>query len=28
MQGVDPEVAWAKLEALARGAEIASERLW
>ncbi len=28
MQGVDPEVAWAKLETLARGAEIASSRLW
>jgi 5-methyltetrahydropteroyltriglutamate--homocysteine methyltransferase len=28
MQGIDPDVAWAKLGALARGAEIASERLW
>ena len=28
MQGIDPDVAFAKLEALARGAEIASERLW
>jgi 5-methyltetrahydropteroyltriglutamate--homocysteine methyltransferase len=28
MQGIDPEVAWAKLRALADGAGIASERLW
>ena len=28
LQGIDPEVAWAKLRALAEGAEIASERLW
>lgn len=27
-QGVDPDVAWAKLRALSDGAEIASERLW
>jgi 5-methyltetrahydropteroyltriglutamate--homocysteine methyltransferase len=27
MAGIDPEVAWAKLESLARGCEIASERL-
>ena len=27
MQGIDPDVAWAKLEALAQGAEIASNRL-
>lgn len=25
---VDPDIAWRKLEALARGAEIASRRLW
>ena len=28
MQGIDPAVAWAKLSALAQGAEIASDRLW
>ncbi|MGE0623587.1 MAG: cobalamin-independent methionine synthase II family protein [Pseudomonadales bacterium] len=28
MQGIDPDVAWAKLAALARGAELASTRLW
>lgn len=28
MQGIDPDVAWAKLRALADGAEIASARLW
>jgi 5-methyltetrahydropteroyltriglutamate--homocysteine methyltransferase len=28
MQGIDPDVAWAKLAALAEGAEIASSRLW
>ena len=28
LQGIDPEVAWAKLRSLAEGAEIASERLW
>ena len=28
MQGVDPDVAWAKLRSLSDGAEIASERLW
>ena len=28
LQGIDPEVAWAKLAALAEGAEIASSRLW
>ncbi|HEY5647611.1 MAG TPA: cobalamin-independent methionine synthase II family protein [Pseudomonadales bacterium] len=28
MQGIDPDVAWAKLAALAQGAELASERLW
>ena len=28
LQGIDPDVAWAKLRALAEGAEIASERLW
>lgn len=27
MQGIDPDVAWAKLESLARGAELASRRL-
>jgi 5-methyltetrahydropteroyltriglutamate--homocysteine methyltransferase len=27
-QGVDPEIAWAKLAALAEGARIASDRLW
>jgi 5-methyltetrahydropteroyltriglutamate--homocysteine methyltransferase len=26
--GVDPAIAWAKLEALAQGAKLASERLW
>jgi 5-methyltetrahydropteroyltriglutamate--homocysteine methyltransferase len=26
--GCDPKVAWLKLEALAQGARIASERLW
>ncbi len=28
MQGIDPDVAWAKLAALAQGAELASTRLW
>ncbi len=28
LQGIDPDVAWAKLRVLAEGAEIASERLW
>ena len=28
MQGIDPDVAWAKLAALAQGAEIATNRLW
>ena len=28
MQGIDPDVAWAKLAALAQGAEIASDRLF
>jgi 5-methyltetrahydropteroyltriglutamate--homocysteine methyltransferase len=28
MQGIDPDVAWGKLAALARGAELASARLW
>lgn len=28
MQGIDPDVAWAKLESLAQGARIATERLW
>jgi 5-methyltetrahydropteroyltriglutamate--homocysteine methyltransferase len=28
MQGIDPDVAWAKLHALAQGAEIATGRLW
>jgi 5-methyltetrahydropteroyltriglutamate--homocysteine methyltransferase len=28
MQGIDPDVAWAKLRSLADGAAIASERLW
>jgi 5-methyltetrahydropteroyltriglutamate--homocysteine methyltransferase len=28
MQGIDPDVAWAKLRALADGAEIATARLW
>ena len=28
MQGIDPDVAWGKLAALAQGAELASERLW
>jgi 5-methyltetrahydropteroyltriglutamate--homocysteine methyltransferase len=28
MQGIDPDVAWAKLASLARGAELASARLW
>jgi 5-methyltetrahydropteroyltriglutamate--homocysteine methyltransferase len=28
MQGIDPDVAWAKLRALAEGADIASGRLW
>lgn len=28
MQGIDPDVAWAKLRTLADGARIASERLW
>jgi len=28
MQGIDPDVAWGKLSSLARGAEIATRRLW
>jgi 5-methyltetrahydropteroyltriglutamate--homocysteine methyltransferase len=28
MQGIDPDVAWAKLRSLAEGAEIATGRLW
>ena len=28
MQGIDPDVAWAKLQALADGAAIATDRLW
>jgi 5-methyltetrahydropteroyltriglutamate--homocysteine methyltransferase len=28
MQGIDPNVAWAKLGALAEGARLASDRLW
>lgn len=28
MQGIDPDVAWAKLSVLAQGAEIATSRLW
>jgi 5-methyltetrahydropteroyltriglutamate--homocysteine methyltransferase len=28
MQGIDPDVTWAKLRSLAEGAEIATERLW
>ena len=28
MQGIDPDVVWAKLSALAEGAELASRRLW
>jgi 5-methyltetrahydropteroyltriglutamate--homocysteine methyltransferase len=28
MQGIDPDVAWGKLRALAEGAAIASDRLW
>jgi len=28
MQGIDPDVAWAKLRALVEGARLASERLW
>ena len=28
MQGIDPDVAWAKLRVLAQGAEIATRRLW
>jgi 5-methyltetrahydropteroyltriglutamate--homocysteine methyltransferase len=28
MQGIDPDVAWAKLGALAEGARLASDRLW
>jgi hypothetical protein len=28
MQVVVPTVVWAKLEAMARGAEIATQRLW
>jgi len=28
VQGIDPEIAWAKLGALAEGAKIASDRLW
>ena len=28
MQGIDPDVAWVKLRALALGAEIATDRLW
>jgi 5-methyltetrahydropteroyltriglutamate--homocysteine methyltransferase len=27
MRGIDPDVAWAKLESLARGCEIASRKL-
>jgi 5-methyltetrahydropteroyltriglutamate--homocysteine methyltransferase len=28
MRGIDPDVVWAKLDALARGAELATRRLW
>jgi 5-methyltetrahydropteroyltriglutamate--homocysteine methyltransferase len=28
MRGIDPDVVWAKLESLARGAELATQRLW
>jgi 5-methyltetrahydropteroyltriglutamate--homocysteine methyltransferase len=28
MQGIDPDVAWGKLAALAQGAELATKRLW
>lgn len=28
MQGIDPDVAWAKLQALSQGAAIATDRLW
>ena len=28
LHAVDPDIAWRKLEALTRGAEIASSRLW
>jgi 5-methyltetrahydropteroyltriglutamate--homocysteine methyltransferase len=28
MRGIDPDVVWAKLEALTRGAELATRRLW
>jgi 5-methyltetrahydropteroyltriglutamate--homocysteine methyltransferase len=28
MRGIDPDVVWAKLESLARGAELATKRLW
>jgi 5-methyltetrahydropteroyltriglutamate--homocysteine methyltransferase len=28
MRGIDPDVVWGKLEALAKGAELASRRLW
>jgi 5-methyltetrahydropteroyltriglutamate--homocysteine methyltransferase len=28
MQGIDPDVAWAKLQALSEGAAIATDRLW
>ena len=28
MRGIDPDVVWAKLEALSRGAELATRRLW
>ena len=28
MRGIDPDVVWAKLESLARGAELATRRLW
>ncbi len=28
MQGIDPDVAWAKLQSLAQGAEMATQRLW
>jgi 5-methyltetrahydropteroyltriglutamate--homocysteine methyltransferase len=28
MRGIDPDVVWAKLEALAKGAELATRRLW
>ncbi len=28
MRGIDPDVVWGKLEALSRGAELATQRLW